>query len=147
MIDNKPFKAEDYVQIYPHAVDETARRMSAEEVYSVGQFHEAGHCGFTGWLGDTPLGCLGIDTVRPGVGQMWSIINTEVRGHIIESMRATKMMLNIIEEDYDFKKLRSESRIGFPESQRFLEFLGFTRSRRTIMQGTHFHYTRLTCHH
>jgi hypothetical protein len=146
MIEYRPFIAEDYLAIYKDAVDVTAREMSGEEVYLSGKYHEAGGCAFSGWWGDLLLGCLGIDTVRPGVGHMWAIINTKVRDYVIPSMRACRMMLGIVEEEYGFGRLRCESRIGFPESQRFLEFLGFRRGRRTIMNGTHYFYRKIICH-
>jgi hypothetical protein len=143
-IEVKKFKAEDFVAIAPHAIDVTARYMSEEWLLERGKLYEKCHCAFTGWWGDKPLGSLGIWTVREGVGNMFSVLHEDVRKHVRPSMRAVKMMLDIIEEIYDFKKLRSDSRMGFPESQRFLEFLGFKKQRRN-MNKTHYFYRRYPC--
>ena len=146
MIIVKAFTAEDYAIIYKNPIDESAWEYTPEQIREIAEFHVKGGCGFTGWLGDIPLGSLGVDEVRPGVGHMWALLHEEVRNHIKDSMRAVRRMLDIVERTYDFKKLRSESRIGFPESQRFLEFLGFERGRRTIMNNTHFFYRKILCH-
>jgi hypothetical protein len=146
MIEIKPFKADDLHIICKDALDETAHDLNCFEVQVFGVRHEQGKCSFTGWLDGKPLGCLGIDTVRPGVGHMWSVLHKDVKNHLLESMKTVKRMLTVIEDTYGFNRLRSESRIGFKGSQRFLEFLGFERGRRTIMNGTHFYYRRDLCH-
>lgn len=145
MIRIEQFKATDFLLIQPCAIDKEARLYAPKDILKMGKFHEQQGCGFTGWMGSLPLGSLGIDEVRPGVGQMWSMLHVRTRDHVYASMKAVRKMLRIIDDTYDFKRLRSESRIGFAESQRFLEFLGFERGRRTIMNNTHYFYRRNKC--
>jgi len=142
MIEVKAFKAEDFGLIYDDAIDDQMRTYTPEQIGVMGVKYENSGCAFTGWYGDIPMGCLGILEVRPGIGNMWSALNREVQNHIVISMRAVKRMLQIVDQTHDFKVLRSDSRIGFPESQRFLEFLGFTKGRRNLLNGTHYFYRR-----
>lgn len=144
MIIVKPFKAVDFELIAPYAIDGTVEGFTSEEIRLFGERYEKCGCAFTGWWDDVPYGCLGIWTVREGVGNMFSILHKDVRKHLIPSMRAVKEMLNVVLGMYDFTRLRSDSRIGFPESQRFLEFLGFTKQRRN-MNSTHYFYRRDVC--
>lgn len=149
MIIVKPFKAVDFELILPHAIDESAKDIPIDQIRARAAEYEACSCGFTGWWDDTPLGSLGVIEVRPGVGNMWSLLHKDIRRHIVPSMRAVKEMLRVVESmtEYGFKRLRSDSRIGFPESQRFLEFLGFTKQRRN-MNSTHYYYRRdVICPH
>ena len=144
----KSFRAKDFDILYDNAIDGSVKGYTRKEIHLFGERYERSGCSFTGWLGDTPLGSLGILEVRPGIGNLWSILHKDVRKHVVSSMRAVKEMLRVIEgmKEYDFKVLRSDSRIGFPESQRFLEFLGFTRQRRNMINGNHFFYRKVLCH-
>lgn len=145
MIIVKSFKAVDFELICPHAIDKTVSDFTPEQIRILGERYEKSGCGFTGWWDDVPYGCLGIWTVREGVGNMWSAIHKDVSKHVIPAMRAVKEMLNVIEGMYDFKRLRSDSRIGFPESQRFLEFLGFTKQRRNVNHNHYFYKRDVPC--
>jgi len=84
----------------------------------------------------------GIRLVRPGLGFIWIVMSKDIKKNSFsfmkESLFAMRKMTGILIGRYGLKKVRALSRIGFGESQRLLEHLGFERLRRATK--THYVY-------
>lgn len=141
MIELVEFKAEHAELLCPNAVDETLRHTPPEIWRQMAAYNEVSGMGFTGFYNGKPVGAAGVRHVREGVGNMWAVIAQDAL--CAKSIfRAVRDMLAIIADVRGYRRLRSESRIGFAESQRLLEHLGFVR-RRVIMNGTHYYYVKV----
>lgn len=133
-----PFKAEHAKHLCPNAIDNEAHEME-----NMGEFYEMCDAAYTGMSEDEKIVCaFGIVLKKDGVADVWSIFNQQIKTCKKSMFRTLVTMLDILIETFDLKKLRSQSRIGFKESQRLLEHLGFKRQRRNTIDGRNYFYAR-----
>ena len=132
------YSPDDAKQLVFNAVDKAAN-MDGWEQWAVIN----GNSGpaYTGLVGDKIVCAAGIRIVREGVGHLWSVFSSDIGQNKLSVFRGVKSMLEILIKEFNFTRLRTESRIGFPESQRLLEHLGFKQGR-IIMNKTHYSYFR-----
>lgn len=130
MIKIRRFRAEDAEVLCPDAIDIS---LHATGTYwrvwaKVNEITGPAYTGYdeSGQL----LGAAGIHMVRPGVGNVWAVFSPDIKNCKAGIYRALKRMMQILIKDFEFTKLRTDSRKGFAVSQRFLEHLGFKRLRR-----------------
>jgi hypothetical protein len=133
-----PFETRHAIFLCPNAIDPLARGMEEHAVYRA-----ASDAAYTGIDADGNIVCaFGIRVRKPGVADVWSIFNQRVKTHKKSTFRMLVTMLGVLIKTFELKKLRSESRIGFVESQRMLEHLGFIRQHRNMINGKYYFYKR-----
>lgn len=139
MIELIEYKAEHAEILCPQAVDETVKN---SEWRKWAEANEFGGVGFTGIYQGQMLFAAGIRRVRDGVGDMWAVITPQARQCLKDVIRSQRVMLGIVALEMNLKRLRADSRIGFKESQRLLEAMGFTK-KRVMLNKTHFYYAKV----
>lgn len=135
MIKIRKFKAEDAEVLCPSAVDASLHGPPGGPVYEYwrvwARINAVAGPAYTGYdESGQVLGAAGIRIVREGVGNVWAVFSPDIRNCKTGIYRALKRMMQILIKDFEFIKLRTDSRKGFEVSQRFLEHLGFKRLRR-----------------
>ena len=133
-----PFEAEHAKELCPDAIDSDAHEME-----SMGEFYELCDAAYTGMSADGKIVCaFGIVIKKDGVADVWSIFTQQSKKCPKSVFKTLVTMLDILIETFGLKKLRSQSRIGFQESQQLLEHLGFKRQRRNMINGKNYFYAR-----
>jgi len=137
-LDIRMFESSDADVLCPTAVDETLHNetdkwkqwaiVNAQAGPAYTAVNEAGEL----------IGAAGIRLVRTGVGNVWAVFSPKVRDYKKDVLRWLKTMLPIIMEEFDLKKLRTDSRKGFAASQRFLKHIGF-RCLRKETESSYFY--------
>ena len=117
----------------PDAMDNWEENARLSEEYGVG-------C--TGLLDGVPVCAFGAVCRTNGSGDVWFIMSRRAGLYKMTVLRGVKKLLNTYFKDCGFKRLRSTSKKGFAESQRLLEFLGFERQRRDMINGKYYFYRR-----
>ena len=134
-----PFKAEHADRLCPDAIDPTARE-GWKEWAEINAKYGVGYTGIDS-NGDLMF-AAGIRFKKDGVGDIWSVFSKHIRDNKKATFRTLVNILKIVIKEFGIKKVRSESRIGFEESQRMLEHLGFKRQRRNMINGKYYFYLR-----
>jgi hypothetical protein len=137
MLTFEPFKAEHADDICPYAVDDEVADWT-----EAAKINEKYGVGYTGYLDGTPVCAFGAICNKNGAGDVWFVMSRKVGMYKKTVLRSIKMMLDTHMEDSDFTRLRTASKIGFKESQRLLEFLGFKKQRRDMINGKYYFYLR-----
>tara|TARA_R110002110_G_scaffold376568_2_gene586656 strand:- start:167386 stop:167835 length:450 start_codon:yes stop_codon:yes gene_type:complete len=75
--------------------------------------------------GRAVLGCAGVVTLWPGVGQAWAIFSDRLLGHPVALTRATGRALDRISATQDLRRVQATVRDGHGAGARWLSFLGF----------------------
>lgn len=121
MLTLKYFKSEDVLKINP--VEE-----GIENIMVGAEYNAAAGPAYTGYIDGRIVACGGIRVEKNGSGTPWFIMN---KGEKCKksTFQTVKLMMKILIEECEFKYLRTFSKIGFPQSQRFLEHLGFKKIR------------------
>ncbi len=132
----RQFNAADAQILCPDAVDVTAGTGPWQQW---AEFNAQAGPAYTGLLDGKIIGAAGIRMVRPGVGDVWSVFSTEMPAVRLSAFKCLKRMLGILIAEFEFTRLRTDSRVGFEQSQRLLEHLGFVRGR-TMRQGKYYFY-------
>ena len=132
------FKAEHAEHLCMNAVDSSLGEHNREQWRAWAKYNEKAGMAFTGMENGVPVWAAGIRYVREGVVNMWAVFAQDAPKSIY---RALSAMLPIGASRGAYRKLRSESRIGFDASQRILEHLGFKRQRRNA-NPDHYLYIR-----
>lgn len=132
-----PFEAEHANHLCPDAIDTDAHDME-----KWGKVNETSDAAYTGMLENGEIVCAFGIRVKNGVADVWSVFNQRVKSNKKATFRTLVSMLSILIKTFNLEKLRSESRIGFTESQRLLEHLGFKRQRRNMINGKYYFYRR-----
>jgi hypothetical protein len=141
MIDLIEFKAEHAEILCPKAVDSA---MHDCDWRKWAEINESGGLGYTGIYKDKMIFAAGVRHVRDGVGDMWAVITSDCRQCLKDVIWAQRTMLAIVASEMGIWRLRSDSRIGFPESQRLLRAMGFMNMR-TMLNGKYYYFKRLIC--
>lgn len=100
---------------------------------------QAGGCAFTGLMKGEVCCAAGIKDEGSGKGTAWAIFSEDCKRYPRAVYRAVRTMLKVCCEEYGFTAVRSQSKVGFGASQRFLEHLGFEKIRKTI-KGEDYYY-------
>lgn len=137
----RQFEVSDIEAIKASAVDETVRDMPDDILRAGAELNLKCGPAFTYFKDGKIIGAAGIRIVRKGVGHLWAMFSQEIRNCKKDFFRSTITMLDIVIKEFGIKKLRTESRIGFPTSQRFLEHLMFDRQRRKLIKRNYYLYT------
>ena len=132
----KPFEPADAIELAADAVEKNIRWVCLHAEINA-------NCGIAYTLydptGTKRLAAAGIRHKPNGSGEVWVILKKEVVHYKLSLLRSIRTMLEILKLENGYKWLRTHSEIGFPESQRLLEHLGF-KQMRTIMKNTHYYY-------
>lgn len=138
MLDFVPFEKEHAEVLCHSAVDPDAMidwDLAAENNAKYG-------VGYTGLLDGKPVCAFGAICNKNGAGDVWFVMSRLAGMAKKTVLRSVKLMLETHMEDSGFSRLRTISKKGFPESQRLLEFLGFVRQRRDMINGKYYFYLR-----
>jgi len=138
MIELIEFKAEHAEYLCPRAVDPAIKEIDWRKW---AQINESGGLGYTGVYEGKMVFAAGVRHVRTGVGDMWAVITSDCRQCLKDVIWTQRTMLAIVASEMGYSRLRSDSRIGFPESQRLLKAIGFEKMRK-MLNGTHYYYKR-----
>lgn len=132
----KPFEIEDALDIAREAVEPNLDG----HIEQGAAFNKAHGPAMTAYLPNGQrLAAAGVLLHRNGSGTVWFIGKKAIRQHKLSVLTTLKKMIEIWSLEMGITRLRTHSEIGFPESQRLLEHLGFKRLR-TIMKNTHYFY-------
>ncbi len=123
MIQVLEFKKEDLKEICADPIDETITLEFAEQWAKV---CEAG-LSYTAMYEGEAVGMVGIIINRPGVGNIWAMLNRKILKCKKTLLRSMKTMLEDFILPATHLKLRALSRQDFPASQRLLEHLKFVK--------------------
>lgn len=137
MIEVREFRVGDAEGLYENCIDDIVSKVP-EILLRKEAEREEKSCAFTGLIDGEIIGAAGIFIRRENVGDVWLLVSKKVQRHKLSSFRCLKRMLGILIDKFELKKLRSESRKGFTESQRLLEHLGFIKQRRELIRGDMF---------
>lgn len=140
-IEFRPFCFEDALKLCNNPIDPHAKAGRTTIIKTAVQNIEAGPC-YTGIIHHeghkTLLGAAGIRLKPNGKGNMWGLFSPEFAKYKKTALRGFRYMLETIAKEYNIKKLRSESLIGFDASQTLLIHLGFKYMRKMINQKYYF---------
>lgn len=139
LIPFKKFRAEDLEFLVPNSVDKEVRNSDPAIWRSWGEYDEKMSVGYTACIDNIPIAALGIRFDRPGVGTAWAYFTKEAVRNKFSLMRSTKLMLQYILEECDFKRVRASARLGLPGADVLAKHLGFVKARRMLC-GTHDFY-------
>ena len=138
MIELIEFKAEHAEILCPLAVDGATKDGDWREW---GLMYETGGLGYTGIYNGEMVFAAGIRRVRGDIGHMWAVITPRIHQCLKSVIRTQRVMLDIVASEMNLRRLRAESKIGFKQSQRLLEAMGFER-KRIMLNKTHYYYVR-----
>lgn len=82
---------------------------------------------FTGVFDGKPIGCAGVCTLRPGLGEAWIILARPVGSHGPWIARTTRRFLNGMIADQTFRRIQLTVRVGNIEAERFALWLGMRK--------------------
>jgi hypothetical protein len=71
--------------------------------------------------GDKVLMCGGVIPRFPGVGEVWALLSSDARWHLVALTRATRRFLGT----QNYRRLEVTAEAGFAPGCRWLEMLGF----------------------
>ncbi len=142
MISIIKFKAEHAEILCPDAVDEAVRNADPAIWQAWAKYNEIAGPAYTGFKDGRMLGSAGIRLGRNKTGHVWLVLRRNIltKSVMADVIRSIRKILKITIDEFDLKALRSESRIGFEQSQRFLEHFGFVRQRRNMIKRPFYFY-------
>lgn len=71
------------------------------------------------------VGCAGVNTYWPGVGEAWAILSDLIHKYPLSFHRTVVKMLNQIQTDYKLNRIQATCLQGFNRAEKWLIALGF----------------------
>lgn len=137
MLEFRKFTVEDALELSQNAIDDTLQDADIDLIKQTSEFYINSGPSGTGFYNGKPICSCGINLRRGHSGRIWLLIGDTK--HKFMTLRSLKTLLSIYIKEYGFKKLIAESRIGFPQSQRVLEFFGFEKQRHNLNNEYYFY--------
>ena len=125
MIEFRPFDINDALYLHGKAVDKLFNEYSEQFIMDT---ESSDGLAYSVLVDGEIVAVAGIKRVREGLGEMWAVVSQDAP-RSTKLFRALRQMLAISAKHGGFSRLRSKSRKGFAQSQRFLEFFGFEQKR------------------
>jgi len=135
----RPFEIDDIKEIAKNAIDESVKMADEKTLLKYAKYHKDNGSAFTGLLNDKIICAAGLHRRRAGSSHLWSIFTKSAIIHKKTVFKSIKLMMDCVVEAGEIKKVITESRIGFSQSQRLIEHLGFERQRRSFDNNYYFY--------
>jgi len=142
MLTFRHFEIDDIKELAKNAIDESVKLADEETLLKYAKYHKDNGSAFTGTLNGKVVCAAGIHNRHGNSGHLWSIFTKSVIVHKKTVFKSIKVMFDCVSKCNDFKKVITESRIGFPQSQRLIEHLGFEKQRRSF-NNDYFFYKKV----
>ena len=81
--------------------------------------------GFSGFCDGQLIGCAGVRTLWPGVGEAWFIAGTAIYKHPKSVFKAVKNYLDKIIKEQEFWRVQANVRVDNSMGVKFIQMLGF----------------------
>ena len=139
MLKFRSFEIEDIKELYQNAIDDIVSNTSETDLLKYAEINKNAGPAFTGLLNDKPICAAGIHLRRGKSGHLWSVLSKSASNHKKTVFKSLKLMLGIVIKQNGLRKIITESRKGFPQSQRLIEHLGFIRQRHSFRDDYYFY--------
>ena len=133
------FEIDDIKELAKTAVDKLVNRSSECDLLQYAEMNKQSGPAFTGLYKGRPICAAGINLRRNNSGHLWSIFTMSAQIHKKAVFKSLKLMLDLVIQNNNLKKIVTESRKGFIESQTLIEHLGFERQRRSFSNDYYFY--------
>ena len=126
MIEIKPLKASDILELIEHGIKELGiKTMPNEDLKSIAEQREESGLGITGRVDGKIIGCGGIDMIWDGVGEVWLLLSTYIDEHPKEGYICIKNGFEKLIKDNNLRRVEGYGRVDFPQSHILFKHLGF----------------------
>ncbi len=124
MIEIRPFKPEHALILPVRDIEQGMK--NNEDFAKWAQDNNTPGTSYSAFVGDTLLGCGGIQILWKGVGEGWVLFSSEVTNHKIAIYRIVKKLLEKMIKENNLYRVQAHVRCDFGAALNFVEQLGFT---------------------
>lgn len=142
MLKLKTYRPEDSITLAGDALGEDFSQIDPEVLKAQAEYNQLMGPAYSAYNDDILVAVGGVRIRRDNSGVPWFMLSKTMARKPKMVLESCKLMLDILVAENSMKSLRTHMEIGNRPGQRWLECLGFTRGRRTIMHGTHYYYKR-----
>jgi hypothetical protein len=139
MLKFRLFEIDDIKELAKNAIDKSITNVDDETLLKYARYHKDNGSAFTGLLNDRVVCAAGIHNRRANSGHLWSIFTKSAMIHKKTVFKSLKLMLDAVIKSNELKKIITESRKSFAESQRLIEHLGFEKQRHSFNDDYYFY--------
>ena len=117
-----PFRAEHALSLDVRPHEEKVKKHPDYEKWLL---INADGVGFSAFCNGQLIGCAGVRTLWPGVGEAWFIAGTAIYKHPKSVFKAAKNYLDKIIKEQGFWRIQANVRVDNPMGIKFIQMLGF----------------------
>ena len=139
MLTFRIFEIDDIKELAKDAIDEAVKLADEETLLKYAKYHKDNGSAFTGLLNGKVVCAAGLHRRRGGSSHLWSVFAKSAIVHKKMVFKSIKLMMDCVINSNGIKKIITESRKGFPQSQRLIEHLGFEKQRRSFNDDYYFY--------
>jgi len=123
MIELRPFEPEHALMLPVREIEQGMK--DNEDFVKWVEINNTPGTSYSGFVGDTLLGCGGIKLLWHGVGEAWVLFSPEVVNHKVGVYRVVTEYLEKIIKDNNLHRVQAHVRCDFDIAVRFAENMGF----------------------
>lgn len=139
MIEFRLFEIDDIKELTMTAIDKSVRCTQECDLLKYARMNKQSGPAFTGIYNGRPICAAGINLRKNNSGHLWSIFTRSAQIHKKSVFKSLKLMFDLVIKNNALKKIVTESRKGFTESQTLIEHLGFEKQRRSFSDDYYFY--------